>query len=54
MAVRGVEIAWQHVFGAAGFGFNANATLVSTNRTFDTSDISGSAFAVTGWPIRPT
>lgn len=46
--VRGVEIAWQHVFGETGFGFNANATLVSTNRTFDTSDISGSAFAITG------
>lgn len=46
--VKGVEIAWQHVFGDTGFGFNANATLVKTNRNFDTSDISGAAFAITG------
>ncbi|WP_062345141.1 TonB-dependent receptor [Novosphingobium sp. CCH12-A3] len=46
--VRGVEIAWQQVFGDSGFGFNANATLVNTNRTFNTADISGSAFAITG------
>jgi hypothetical protein len=26
--VRGVELAWQHVFGDSGFGFNANATFV--------------------------
>ncbi|KAG5733171.1 hypothetical protein E4T56_gene13841, partial [Termitomyces sp. T112] len=46
--VKGVEIALQHVFGDSGFGFNANATLVKTNRNFDTSDISGAAFAITG------
>ncbi|WP_225205002.1 TonB-dependent receptor [Novosphingobium huizhouense] len=46
--VRGVEIAWQQVFGESGFGFTANATLVSTNRKFDPKDISGSAFAITG------
>jgi len=46
--VRGVEIAWQQVFGDTGFGFQANATLVDTNRNFDTADISGSAFAITG------
>jgi TonB-dependent receptor len=46
--VRGVEIAWQQVFGNSGFGFQANATLVDTNRNFDTSDISGGAFAITG------
>ena len=46
--VRGVEIAWQQVFGNTGFGFQANATLVDTNRNFDTKDISGSAFAITG------
>src|SRR5206468_1241888 len=31
-----------------GFGFQANATLVNTNRKFPTNDISGSAFAITG------
>jgi len=46
--VRGVEIAWQHVFGDSGFGFSANGTFVSTNRNFDPKDISGSAFAITG------
>jgi len=46
--VRGVEIAWQQVFGDTGFGFQANATLVSTNHNFDTSDISGAAFAISG------
>jgi iron complex outermembrane receptor protein len=46
--VRGLELAWQHVFGDSGFGFNANATIVDTNRDFDSSDISGGAFAITG------
>ena len=46
--VRGVEIALQHVFGNSGFGFQANATLVSTNRKFPTKDVSGAAFAITG------
>jgi TonB-dependent receptor len=46
--VKGIELAWQHVFGDSGFGFNANATLPSTNREFDPDDISGAAFAVTG------
>jgi len=46
--VRGVEIAWQQVFGDTGFGFQANATLVNTNHNFDTSDISGAAFAIAG------
>jgi TonB-dependent receptor len=46
--VRGVEIALQHVFGNSGFGFQANATLVNTNRKFPTKDVSGAAFAITG------
>jgi TonB-dependent receptor len=46
--VRGVEIALQHVFGDTGFGFQANATLVDTNRDFPTDDISGNGFAITG------
>ena len=46
--VHGFELAWQHVFGDTGFGFNANATIVDTNRPFDRSDISQSGFAVTG------
>ncbi len=46
--VRGLELAWQWVIGNTGFGFQANATLVNTNRKFPTDDISGSAFAITG------
>jgi TonB-dependent receptor len=46
--VRGIEIALQHVFGNSGFGFQANATFVDTNRKFPTADTSGTAFAITG------
>ncbi|BBD99899.1 TonB-dependent receptor [Sphingobium amiense] len=46
--VRGVELAWQHVFGDSGFGFNANATFVETNKPYDRTDLSTSGFAVTG------
>jgi len=46
--VNGWEIAWQHVFGDTGFGFNANATFVDTDKPYDRTDISQSGFAVTG------
>ena len=46
--VKGVEIAWQQVFGDSGFGFNANATFVSTNKPYDETDLSTTGFAVTG------
>jgi TonB-dependent receptor len=46
--VNGWEIAWQHVFGDTGFGFNANATFVHTDKPYDRTDISQSGFAVTG------
>jgi TonB-dependent receptor len=46
--VSGVELAWQHVFGETGFGFNANATIVDTNKPYNRHDISQSGFAVTG------
>ncbi|MDO7836395.1 TonB-dependent receptor [Sphingobium sp. HBC34] len=46
--VKGVELAWQHVFGDSGFGFNANATFVETNKPYDSSNLSQSGFAVTG------
>jgi iron complex outermembrane recepter protein len=46
--VNGWEIAWQHLFGESGFGFNANATFVDTNRPYDRTDITQSGFAVTG------
>ena len=46
--VRGVELAWQQVFGSSGFGFQANATFVNTNRPYDETNISQTGFAVTG------
>jgi iron complex outermembrane recepter protein len=46
--IHGFELAWQHVFGDSGFGFNANATIVDTNKPYDRTDISQSGFAVTG------
>ena len=46
--VRGLELALQYVLGNTGFGFQANATLVDTNRKFPTKDVSGAAFAITG------
>jgi TonB-dependent receptor len=46
--VDGLEFAWQHVFGDTGFGFNANVTLVDTDKPYNRNDISQSGFAVTG------
>ncbi|WP_448664207.1 TonB-dependent receptor [Sphingomonas sp. CJ20] len=46
--VKGVEVALQHVFGNSGFGFSANATLPSTNRNYDASNVSGGSFTITG------
>lgn len=46
--IKGVELAWQHVFGDTGFGFNANATFVKTNKPYDEDNLSQSGFAVTG------
>lgn len=36
------------MFGDSGFGFNANATFVETNKPYDETDLSTSGFAVTG------
>lgn len=46
--VKGVELALQHVFGQSGFGFQANATLPSTNRNYDKSNVTGGSFSITG------
>ena len=46
--VYGAEFAVQHVFSDSGFGFQANATVVGTNRTYNQLDLTTSGFAVTG------
>jgi iron complex outermembrane receptor protein len=46
--VYGAEFAVQHVFSDSGFGVQANATVVGTNRTYNQLDLTTSGFAVTG------
>jgi TonB-dependent receptor len=46
--VYGVEFAVQHVFGSSGFGFQANATLVGTNKPYNPLNLTVGGFAVTG------
>ena len=46
--VYGLELAWQHVFGETGFGFQMNGTLVGTNKPYNPRNLSVSGFAVTG------
>jgi iron complex outermembrane recepter protein len=46
--VRGLELSVQHVFGDSGFGLQANATFVSTNKPYDPNSTALSGFAVTG------
>jgi iron complex outermembrane receptor protein len=46
--VRGLELAIQHVFGDSGFGFQANATVVDTDKPYDPKNLTVGGFAVTG------
>jgi iron complex outermembrane recepter protein len=46
--VRGIELAWQYTIGDTGFGFQSNATFVSTNKPYDPNNLNVSNFAVTG------
>jgi TonB-dependent receptor len=46
--VYGAEFAVQHVFGDTGWGVQANATVVGTNKPYDPTNITISGFAVTG------
>jgi iron complex outermembrane receptor protein len=46
--VRGIELAWQYTIGDSGFGFQTNATFVSTNKPYDPNSLNVSGFAVTG------
>jgi iron complex outermembrane recepter protein len=46
--VRGIELAWQYTIGDTGFGFQTNATFVSTNKPYDANNLTESGFAVTG------
>jgi TonB-dependent receptor len=46
--VYGAEFAVQHVFDDTGFGVQANASLVGTNKPYNPLDLTVSGFAVTG------
>jgi TonB-dependent receptor len=46
--VYGVELAVQHILGDSGFGFQANATLVGTDKPYNPHDLTVNDFAVTG------
>jgi TonB-dependent receptor len=46
--VRGIELGIQHMLWDTGFGFQANATFVSTNMPYNPNDLTTSGFAVTG------
>jgi len=46
--VYGAEFAVQHMFDTSGFGFQANATLVGTNKPYNPQNFAVSGFAVTG------
>jgi iron complex outermembrane receptor protein len=46
--VRGIELAWQYTIGDTGFGFQSNATFVSTNKPYDPNNLTVSNFAVPG------
>ncbi|MDR3525721.1 MAG: TonB-dependent receptor [Rhizomicrobium sp.] len=46
--VYGLELAWQHVFGDSGFGYQVNGTIVGTDKPYNPADLSVSGFSVTG------
>jgi len=46
--VNGVEIALQNVFGDSGWGFQANATVVSTDHPYNPNDLTTGEFALPG------
>jgi TonB-dependent receptor len=47
--INGIEVAWQHFFGESGFGFQANATFVNGDVSYDvTADPQEQQFALEG------
>jgi TonB-dependent receptor len=46
--IRGIELAWQHTFGDTGFGYQANATFVDTDKPYDPNNLTVGNFGITG------
>jgi len=46
--VYGLEVTWQHLFETSGFGVQANATVLQSDKPYNPYDLTTSEFAVTG------
>lgn len=46
--VYGLELAWQHMFGDSGFGYQMNGTIVQSDKPYDPNNLTTNAFAITG------
>jgi TonB-dependent receptor len=46
--VYGLELAWQHMFGDSGFGYQINGTIVQSDKPYDPTNLTTNAFAITG------
>lgn len=46
--VYGLEVAWQHMFGDSGFGYQLNGTIVQSDKPYDPNNLNTGAFAITG------
>jgi len=46
--VYGIELAWQHMFGDSGFGYQINGTIVQSDKPYDPTNLTTNAFAVAG------
>jgi TonB-dependent receptor len=46
--VYGMELAWQHMFGDSGFGYQLNGTIVQSDKPYNPNNLTTNAFAITG------
>jgi TonB-dependent receptor len=46
--VYGLELAWQHMFGDSGFGYQLNGTIVQSDKPYNPNNLTTTAFAITG------
>ncbi len=46
--VYGLEVAWQHMFGDSGFGYQLNGTIVQSDKPYNPLNLTTTAFAITG------
>jgi iron complex outermembrane recepter protein len=46
--IYGLELAWQHMFGDSGFGYQLNGTIVQSDKPYNPLDLTTNGFAMTG------